>query len=203
MGAYRDSRKRMVLLDRYYKITKFYDFLKATAYKGAIVVGVFVFFLGILEYYFFDFGVILNNIVATYQPWAVFSFFLASETILGLVPPELFIAWASKSASPWLFLFVLATSSYLGGILAYWAGNRLFLIPKIKIHIEQKIAVHIKNLRKWGGLFVFIGAMLPLPHSVVSMACGLVGYKFQNYLLWALFRFLRFGIYAAVIFQIF
>jgi len=77
------------------------------------------------------------------------------------------------------------------------------MIPAIKNHIENKIAKHIVNLRKWGGLFVFIGAMLPIPHSVVSLACGLIKYNFKHYLLWALFRYVRFILYALVIFQIF
>lgn len=197
------SMKRLSLLNRYYKMTQFYTFLKNTAIKGGIVIVVFVVILLALEYFVLDFNAILNNIVATYSPKAIFSFFLLSETVLGLVPPELFIAWASKLATPWLFLFILATMSYLGGIIAYFIGNRLFLIPAVKNHIENKIALHITNLRKWGGFFVFIGAMLPLPHSIVSLACGLIKYDFKNYLLWALFRYLRFVIYAFVIFQIF
>ncbi len=201
--ACKDSIKRMTLLNRYYKMTKFYSFLKDTAIKGGVVIVFFVAVLVALEYFFLDFNSLLNNLVATYSAQIVFSFFLLSETVLGLVPPEIFIAWASKSATPWLFLFILATLSYVGGIIAYFIGNRLFLIPAVKNHIENKIALHITNLRRWGGLFIFIGAMLPLPHSIVSLACGLIKYNFKHYLLWALFRYVRFVIYAFVIFQIF
>lgn len=196
-------RKRWSVMNRYYKITQFYSFLKDTAFKGGIAIVVFVTIIVVLEYFVFDFNALLNTLVDTYSPKLIFSFFLLSETVLGLVPPELFIAWASKSATPWMFLFTLATMSYLGGIIAYFIGNRLFLIPAVKNHIENKIALHIRNLRKWGGFFVFIGAMLPLPHSIVSLACGLIKYNFKQYLLWALFRYLRFVIYAFVIFQIF
>jgi membrane protein YqaA with SNARE-associated domain len=194
---------RLHVFNRYYKITKFYDFLRSTAIKGGIAIVGFVTILLVLDYFFLDFDAMLDNLVTNYSPKVIFSFFLLSETILGLVPPEIFIAWASKSVSPWLFLFILATMSYLGGIIAYFIGNRLFLIPAVKNHIENKISVHITNLRKWGGLFVFIGAMLPLPHSIVSLACGLIKYDFKNYLLWALFRYVRFAIYALIIFQIF
>ncbi len=197
------SIKRLGLLNRYYKITKFYSFLKDTAIKGGIVIVIIVAILLALEYLLFDFNALLNNLVATYSAEIIFSFFLLSETVLGLIPPEIFIAWAAKSATPWLFLFGLATMSYLGGIIAYFIGTRLFLIPAIKNHIENKIAGHITNLRKWGGLFIFIGAMLPLPHSIVSLACGLIKYNFKHYLLWALFRYVRFILYAFVIFQIF
>ena len=195
--------RRLSVLNRYYKITQFYAFLKNTAIKGAIVIVFFVTVILALEYFLLDFNYLLTSLVANYDPKSIFSFFLISETILGLVPPEIFISWASKSEFPWAFVFTLATLSYIGGIIAYFIGNRMFLVPAVKNHIENKIAVHIVNLRKWGGLFVFIGAMLPLPHSIVSLACGLIKYNFKNYLLWALFRYLRFFIYALVIFQIF
>jgi membrane protein YqaA with SNARE-associated domain len=177
--------------------------MKDTAIKGGIMIVVFVGILLALEYFLLDFNSLLETIVATYSITAILFVFLISETVLGLIPPEVFIAWASKTVFPWLFLFTLATMSYLGGIISYFIGNRLFLIPAIKNHIENNISKHIVNLKKWGGLFVLIGALLPIPHSIVSLACGLIKYKFEHYLLWALFRYLRFAIYALIIFQIF
>ena len=193
----------MVLLNRYYQITKFYSFLKNTAFKGGGVIIVFVLLLVGLELFFLDFNSLLNHLVATYSATFIFSFFLASETILGIIPPEVFIAWSSKSASPWLFLFILATISYAGGIISYFIGNRLFLIPNIKNHIENKIEKHIVNLRKWGGFFVLLGAISPIPHSIVSLASGLIKYDFKHYLMWSLFRYARFLFYALVIFKVF
>lgn len=200
--AYKLSIKKITLLNRYYKITRFYSFLKNTAYKAGLGIVIFAAILLALEYFLVDFNSIFNNLAATYSPVIVFSFFLISETVLGLVPPEIFIAWASKAAASWLFLFVLATLSYLGGIISYFIGYGLFLIPGIKNHIENKIAKHIINLRKWGGLFVVLGAISPIPHSLVSLASGLIRYNFRQYVLWSLFRYLRFVIYALVIFQI-
>ncbi len=193
----------MVLLNRYYQITKFYSFLKNTAFKGGAAVIIFVLLLVVLELFVLDFNSLLNHLVATYSATFIFSFFLASETILGIIPPEVFIAWASKSASPWLFLFILATISYAGGIISYFIGNRLFLIPNIKNHIENKIEKHIVNLRKWGGFFVLLGAISPIPHSIVSLASGLIKYDFKHYLMWSLFRYARFLFYALVIFKVF
>ena len=193
----------MVLLNRYYQITKFYSFLKNTAFRGGAAVIVFVLLLVVLELFVLDFNSLLNHLVATYSATFIFSFFLASETILGIIPPEVFIAWSSKSASPWLFLFILATISYAGGIISYFIGNRLFLIPNIKNHIENKIEKHIVNLRKWGGLFVLLGAISPIPHSLVSLASGIIKYNFKYYLMWSLFRYARFVIYALVIFKVF
>ena len=199
----RYSAKRLTLINRYYKITRFYPFLKDTAIKAGITIFVFVLLIIGLELFVLDINSMLNNLVATYSPKIIFTIFLISETLLGIVPPEIFIAWASKSVTPWLFLFVLASMSYIGGIISYFIGNRIFLIPSVKKHMENKIAKHISNLRKWGGFFVFVGAMLPIPHSLVSLASGLIKYNFRSYLLWALFRYARFAMYAAVIFQIF
>ncbi|WP_047245026.1 YqaA family protein [Maribacter thermophilus] len=200
---YNNALKRLSLLNRYYKITRFYPFLKSTAYKGGIVIGAFVLLLIGLEVFFLDFNSILNNLVASYSPMVIFAFFLASETFLGIVPPEIFIAWASKSVNPWLFLFILATISYIGGIISYFIGRRLSLVPSIKNHIENKIHKHIVNLRKWGGVFVVLGAVSPLPHSIISLASGLIKYSFRQYLLWALFRYARFLIYGLIIFKAF
>ena len=193
----------MVLLNRYYQITRFYSFLKKTFFKGIAAIIVFILLLVGLELFVLDFNSLLNHLVASYSSKVIFSFFLASETVLGIIPPEVFIAWASKSADPWLFLLILATISYVGGIISYLIGNRLFLIPGIKNHIENKIAKHIVNLRKWGGLFVLLGAISPIPHSLVSLASGLIKYNFKHYLMWSLFRYARFVIYALVIFKVF
>ena len=193
----------MVLLNRYYQITRFYSFLKKTFFKGSAAIIVFILLLVGLELFVLDFNSLLNHLVASYSSKVIFSFFLASETVLGIIPPEVFIAWASKSADPWSFLLKLATISYVGGIISYLIGNRLFLIPGIKNHIENKIAKHIVNLRKWGGLFVLLGAISPIPHSLVSLASGLIKYNFKYYLMWSLFRYARFVIYALVIFKVF
>ena len=184
-------------------ITRFYPFLKKIAIKSGLIIASIVVLLVGLEYFFFDFDDLLNHLVTTYSPKFIFLSLLVSETFLGLLPLEVYIAWAAKSVSPWLFLIVLSTMSYIGGIFAYFIGNRLFLIPSLKNYMEHKISTHIKNLRKWGGLFVFIGAMLPIPHSMVSMACGLIRYNFKYYLLFALFRYVRFALYALVIVKIF
>lgn len=191
------------MLNRYYRITRFYTFIKDTSIKGALIIGSFIILVAALELFFLDFDAILNTITTTYSPGFIFSLFLVSEAIMGLIPPEIFIAWASKSVNPWLFLGILASMSYIGGLLSYFLGTLLCFVPSVKNYLEIKIAKHIKSLRKWGGLFVFIGAMLPIPHSVVSLACGLINYKLKHYLLWALFRFVRFALYAFVIFRIF
>lgn len=195
--------KRLGLLNRYFKITRFYSFLKDTAFKGGYLIALFVAVVFLLDTFVVDINLLLSNLVESFSPLAIFSIFLISESILGLLPPEVFIAWASKSSFSYLYLFTLASISYLGGVISYFIGGRLFLIPAVKNYVEVKIAKHIVNLRKWGGVFVVLGAISPLPHSMVSMACGIIKYNFKHYLLWSLFRYIRFLVYALIIFQVF
>lgn len=194
--------KKAQVLHRYYKMTLFYKFLRKTLYKGGIGVAIFIGIIFILEYFFIDTRALLDQVVVNYKPIAIFIVFFTSETILGLLPPEVFIAWAGKTSEPWIYLSILATLSYIGGIISYYLGRSLLKFPSVKHHIEVKIAKHIANLKKWGGFFIIIGAMLPVPHSIVSFACGLIKFNFRHYTLWALLRFLRFLIYAFIIFKI-
>tara|TARA_B100002052_G_scaffold153591_2_gene139992 strand:+ start:5093 stop:5533 length:441 start_codon:yes stop_codon:yes gene_type:complete len=144
----------------------------------------------------------INNIIEGYSPTIIILCFLFSESILGLLPPEIFILWSSKSASPYLFLFALATVSYIGGVLSYLIGMRISRLATISKYIELKINKYIVNLRKWGGFFIIVGALSPIPHSIVSIGAGLIGYKFKYYLLWSLFRYLRFVIYYLIIIKV-
>ena len=194
--------RRWSLVHRYYKITRFYSFLKNTAYQAFFMIVIFVLLLMAVNFFIIDINLLINNILETYSPKIVILFFLISESILGLIPPEIFILWSSESDSPLLFLFALATVSYIGGAVSYFIGMRISLMPAVSKHVEQKIKQHIINLRKWGGLFIVLGAISPIPHSIVSIGAGLIDYKFKYYLLWSLFRYLRFVIYYLVILQI-
>jgi len=122
--------------------------------------------------------------------------------MLGLVPPELFIAWAGKSALPIIYLSLLALLSYSGGIVSFFIGKSIAKTPVVYNYMEVKMKKHLKNTKKWGGFLIVVGALLPIPFSMTSIAAGVIGYKFSNFLLFGLLRFVRFYLYALVIFQI-
>ena len=194
--------RRCSIVHRYYKITRFYSFLKHTVCQAFFMILIFVLLLMAVNFFIIDINLLIDNIFETYSPKIIILFFLISESILGLIPPEIFILWSSKSGSPFLFLFVLATVSYIGGVVSYFIGMRISLMPAVRKHIELKIKHHIINLRKWGGLFIVLGAISPIPHSIVSIGSGLIDYNFRYYLLWSLFRYLRFVIYYFLILQV-
>ena len=194
--------KSILRLNRYYYLTNFYSFLLAVAIRGFFALLFLIAIIFCIDFFLVDINTLINIFFEKYSAKLLLSVFFISESFLGLLPPELFLAWASKSSHPYLNVFILATLSYLGGIVSYIIGGYLYLIPFIKSFIELKISKHIINMRKWGGFFIVLGALTPVPHSLVSLSSGLIKYNFKKYLLWSLFRYLRFLLYALVIFKI-
>jgi len=195
------KKSRIRLLHQYYSYTGFYTFVWNSIKKAIIPILLFVGALWAIDRYLLDIEDMLVTITETYAPLEVLSIFFLSESLLGLVPPELFIAWAGKSVSPILFLTLLATASYLGGIVSYWIGVSITKIPAVHKAMELKMAKHIKNTRKWGGFLIIVGALLPIPFAMTSIAAGIIRFPFSSYLIFGLLRFARFYLYALVIFE--
>jgi membrane protein YqaA with SNARE-associated domain len=157
---------------------------------------------GIHEF-FIDFNDLFTSITTTYDPITILAVFFASESVLGLVPPEIFIAWADRTESPIFFLSMLALLSYCGGIVSFLIGKTISRIPSVYAYFTIKMNKHVKMIRKWGGFLIVVGALLPIPFAMTSIAAGLIHYKFKYYLLFGLLRFVRFYLYALVIFHAF
>ena len=64
------------------------------------------------------------------------------------------------------------------------------------------MAKNLKNIRKWGGFLILVGALLPLPFSISCMAAGIIQYPLKNVVLFGLFRFVRFALYGWAIFNV-
>jgi|SRR5690554_4496880 len=186
----------------YYKYTGFYTFVGQSLKKAIVPIIAIVAILVLLDTYVIDFGALFVYITETYAPINILIVFLASESLLGLVPPEIFIAWSNKMPSPILYLSLLAAMSYVGGIISYFIGKWVFTLPKVYAYMEGKMKKHLKHIRKWGGFLIVVGALLPIPYSMTSMAAGMINYKFTHYLLFGLLRFVRFYLYALAIFNL-
>ena len=143
----------------------------------------------------------LIYVTKNFNDIGVFLVFFASESILGLIPPDIFIAWTKVTKFPILYLSLLAILSYLGGVVSYISGKALMLHPKLPVYFLEKMKKQTQMLRKWGGLIIAVGALLPLPFAIASMAAGMIKYDFKAFLLFALLRFLRFAIYGFAIYQ--
>lgn len=188
-------------LHNYYQRTGFYMFIWESLKKAfwpilIAIVGLFLF-----NKYVYNINDSLQAMTETFSRFGVLFTFFISETILGLIPPEIFIAWSKKTANPFLNLSILASLSYFGGLTAYFIGRASLKIDSVKNYLEVKMAKNLKNTSKWGGFLILVGALLPLPFAISCLTAGMIKYPFKNVVLFGLFRFLRFAIYAWAIFK--
>lgn len=195
------KKSRVRLLHQYYSYTGFYKFVGKSVKKAILPIIVIVAAVFALDYFVLDLDKLLISVTETYSPIGILSVFFASESLLGIIPPELFIAWAGKSEFPIFYLSLLAAASYMGGIVSYFIGVGITKIPAVHKQIETNMAKHIKNTRKWGGFLIIVGALLPIPFAMTSIAAGIIRFPFMSYLMYGLLRFIRFYAYALVIFE--
>lgn len=185
----------------YYTYTGFYKFildgLKSAFWPTALIVAALLY----VHYYVININEALIMLTERYSDLTIFSVFFASESILGLLPPDIWIAWTKNTDYPILYLSLLAVLSYLGGVISYLLGKAMLIIPSVNNFMFNKMSKHIANMRKWGGLLIAVGALLPLPFAMASMAAGMIKFNFKNFLMFALLRLLRFVVYGFAIYQ--
>jgi len=201
-SAQKNKKTKLQLTHQYYTYTGFYSFIWENIKKAILPFILIIGGLFLLDKFVIDFNYFFEFITQNYSSLSIFSLFFVSESILGLIPPELFIAWVKTLPTPFINLSLLALLSYLGGCVSYFIGKSILAIPKVNHAIESKMAKHIINIRKWGGFLIIVGALLPIPFSIVSMASGIIRFSFKRYLMFGLFRFLRFYLYALAIFSL-
>ena len=195
-------KSKTKLLHQYYRYTGFYTFIGNSLKKSAIPVILIIFGLYLVNEYVFTIDDGLEFLTQTFSRTGVLIVFFISETLLGLIPPEIFIGWSKKTTTPILNLSILATLSYTGGILSYFIGKTIQKINTVKNYLEIKMAKHLKNTGKWGGFLILIGALLPVPFSITCVAAGMIKYPLKGVVLFGLFRFVRFALYAWAIFNV-
>lgn len=138
------------------------------------------------------------------EPVIIYSIFLSSEVIFGIIPPEFFMFWSARHGDPTLYIqntASLAAISYAAGVIGYGIGsffNSTRLYRTIKKNFLGKVE---KQFQAFGGFLVLVAAVTPLPFSGICMLVGAVKYPFRKFLLMALIRFARFGVYAYIIWQ--
>lgn len=182
-----------------------YTLITVNVLKALIVMAVLVGLLWLVRPYLAVYQEGLRIFIEQRLPPAyVFPLFYVSESILGMLPPDLFMLWAKSRFPeiPYLMVSILAAISYLGGITAYGIGSRLEHIPSVHRYLFDRHAEHVEFMKKWGGVFIVIAALLPIPFALASTIAGMIEYPFRAFLLISLTRFLRFYAYALVLFNI-
>jgi membrane protein YqaA with SNARE-associated domain len=145
--------------------------------------------------YLIDFNAIFIFITERFSDMLVFTVFFISESFMGMIPPDLFVIWATKFDSPLLIMTILGVLSYIGGAISYFIGYWLLKNKRIKAYSERVLDKYMILVRKWGGAFIIISALFPFsPFSLVVIAASIFKYPFRMFLLFGLSRIARFVI---------
>ncbi len=196
----RSVKQYLLVVHRFYQMTGGYTFIGRAFWKLGLGVVAAVVVLYFLNKYVFDVTETVGMITRVLPWWAVITTLFLSEIVTGILPPDLYILWARSLPAPWLMVSLLAALSYLGGVVSYWVGVRLHELPKVKEWVDVKFAEQFIQIKRFGGLLIFLAAMTPLPFSPTSTVAGVVRFPFRMYLIVALSRFLRFWLYAAFLY---
>jgi len=196
-------KDKISLYHRFLRFKGIYGLAWRSLIKLLIIVAVFAVILILAQQFIND---LHSKIQIFLQEWDIptaLTVFFISETLLGLIPPDFFIAWADSTNHPILILSILAVLSYTGGVIAFSIGRWIRHFPKIHKWLEKKFDQHLVEIKKYGGFLIVFSALLPLPFSTASMVAGMINYPRKSFLLLGLTRFLRFYLYALVLFHVF
>ncbi len=194
---------RVLAYHRYFKSSGFYKFLFKSITKLLVIFLILVAVFTLVQRYIVtdvkDLFFVFIDKIPNYIIWIVFSL---SESFLGLIPPDLFIIWGQQYQFPLLIVTILSLISYAGGFVSYGIGILLMRNSKISTFIHRRYEKTIYFLKRWGGFFILVAAMLPIPYSVATLISGMVGYRLDRLAFFGLARILRFYLYAIVIMEL-
>ena len=183
----------------YNKRTGLYKFMAQIVVKLLVIIAIIVGIVLLLNH-FFNLSQIIEDYIFSHDTPGVLTLFLISETVLGWIPPDLFIMWSDKFNAPLLWLTILGTISYVGGMNAYFIGKIALKFPRFRRWLENRNAVFFERIRKWGGIIIILAALFPLPFATTTLAAGMVKYPLKQTLIFGLSRYIRFYLYGAMIF---
>lgn len=138
------------------------------------------------------------------KPEIIYMIYFASEFFFGIFPPELFMIWAyNKAGVGHYFMNVafFAVVSYAMGYITFLIGQ--FLYKKVAFRFVRRrfFKEQWPLLRKYGLFLIIVAALTPVPWSGTSLLVGSAGYPSKKYLLFALFRIVRFAVYGYLVYQ--
>jgi membrane protein YqaA with SNARE-associated domain len=196
-------RDRVKEKHQQYRTRGLYRYVGINILKIIFVYAILVVLLFLASRYLFDFNKIFEYFIERFSDTFTIILFFISESFLGMVPVDLFVLWAMKFESPLPYLALLGLLSYAGGVISYFIGMWISMIPRVKAYTERRLKNYILFVRKWGGAFIVVAALFPFtPFSMVVIALSLLKYPFRYFLLFALTRLVRFILQGILFFDV-
>lgn len=194
---------RIKELYHHYKEKGLYRYIGWNILKIVFFYALFVLAIYLIGKHLLDFNRIFQYFLDRLSDRIILLLFFLSESLLGLVPVDLFVIWTLKFESSIIYLALLGILSYIGGVISYYIGLLISRRPKIKAYTERRLNNYVHFVRKWGGAFIMIAALFPFtPFSMVVIALSLLHYPFRLFLLFALTRLVRFVIQGVLFFNV-
>ena len=180
-----------------------YTFLRSNLLKlgASILIILCLFYL--IDGYIINIDDAMAWVTQILSPAGLISLFFFSEVSFGFITPELLIVWADETLKPNWMLTLLATLSYTAGIVSYFIGRFWSTRKIVRERILERNATTMDQLRRFGGLLIILAALTPLPYPIVCQLSGMNNYPFKYFVWITLVRFLRFGLYGALLFSAF
>ena len=134
----------------------------------------------------------------------VYLIYFISEIVVGILPPELFMAWSleiAKGRNYFLDVTLLALISYTAGIVAYLFGLYFHSTIIYRYIRRRYLGKFEAYLNQFGGFLLVVAALTPLPYSGICMLTGAGNFSRKSFFILTLFRFLRFAIYGYIMYK--
>lgn len=125
-----------------------------------------------------------------------------NDLIVSPVPPDVLLLVISKTenaSSQVPFVAFLGLCSSLGGLTAWFLARRFGNPIWLGKTFQNTISTHHQSVNKYGKLAVALGALTPLPFSVVCWISGFVKMDFKDFFPMALLRVPRFILYYLIL----
>lgn len=138
------------------------------------------------------------------QPAVIYTIFFGSEVIFGIIPPELFMIWSLREEVLNIYIqnvIALAVISYCAGLIGYYLGSHFSTTRAYRVLRKNYLRKFEKHITRFGGFMIIVAALTPIPFAGICMLMGAVKYPTRKFMLISLSRFLRFVIYAMIIWE--
>lgn len=132
-------------------------------------------------------------------PGIALGFFLPDATALPL-PHDLFLALGVLGGLPTVEIVAWASAgSILGGCTAFGASQLVRRIPWVQERLDARAAEARAMVERYGVTALALGALTPLPYSLMAWSCALLGMRFPTFLAISLLRIVRVALYLAAV----